>query len=82
MVQPIQTAFMPGRHILEGFVVLQETLHVIHSKKLDGVIFKVDFDKAYNKVKSPFLQQTLRIMSFYTAWRKQVESFIKKVVLG
>ena len=51
VVQPSQTAFMPGRHILEGVVVLHETLHEIHSKKLDGVIFKVDFEKAYDKVK-------------------------------
>ena len=56
VVQPSQTAFMPGRHILEGVVVLHETLHEIHSKKLDGVIFKVDFEKAYDKVKLPFLQ--------------------------
>ena len=27
VVQPSQTAFMPGRHILEGVVVLHETLH-------------------------------------------------------
>ena len=47
---------MPGRHILVGIVVLHEMLHEIHSKKLDGVIFKVDFEKAYDKVKWPFLQ--------------------------
>ena len=57
VVQPTQTAFMPGRQILEGVVVLHETLHEIHSKKLDGVVFKVDFEKAYDKVKWPFLQQ-------------------------
>lgn len=51
VVQPSQTAFMPCRNILEGVVVLHETLHEIHSKKLDGVIFKVDFEKAYDKVK-------------------------------
>lgn len=37
VVQPSQTAFMPGKNILEGVVVLHETLHEIHSKKLDGV---------------------------------------------
>ncbi|XP_044947663.1 uncharacterized protein LOC123397007 [Hordeum vulgare subsp. vulgare] len=51
VVQPAQSPFMPGRHILEGVVVLHETLHEIHTKKLDGVIFKVDFEKAYDKVK-------------------------------
>ena len=68
VVQPSQPAFMSGRHILKGVVVLHETLHEIHSKKLDGVIFKVDFEKAYDKVKWPFLQQAMRMKGFSEAW--------------
>lgn len=51
VVQSSQTAFMPGTNILEGVVVLHEILHELHSKKLNGVLFKVDFEKAYDKVK-------------------------------
>ena len=76
VVHPSQTAFMPDRNILEGVVILHETLHEIHSKKLDGVVFKVDFEKAYDKVKWPFLQQALRMKGFNEAWRSQVDSFI------
>ena len=32
-VQPSQTAFMPGRNIMEGVVILQETIHELHTKK-------------------------------------------------
>ena len=78
VVKPTQSAFMPGRHILEGVVVLHETIHEIHTKKLDGVIFKVDFEKAYDKVKWPFLQQALRMKGFNESWRSQVDSFIQK----
>jgi hypothetical protein len=42
---------MPGRHILEGFVVLHKTIHELHRRKLDGVLLKIDFKKAYDKVK-------------------------------
>ena len=70
VVQPTQTAFMSDRNILEGVVVLHETLHEIHTKKLDGVVFKVDFEKAYDKVKWPFLQQALRMKGFDEAWRR------------
>jgi hypothetical protein len=31
------------------------------AKKMDGVLFKIDFAKAYDKVKWPFLQQVLRM---------------------
>jgi hypothetical protein len=37
---------MPGRHILEEVVILQEAIHEIHMKKLDGVLLKIDFKKA------------------------------------
>jgi hypothetical protein len=59
VIKPTQSAFMPGRNILEGVVILHETIHELHTKKMDGVLFKIDFEKAYDKVKWPFLQQTL-----------------------
>ena len=64
VVSPTQTAFMPGRNIMEGVVILHETIHELHTKKSDGVIFKIDFEKSYDKVKWHFLQQTLRIKGF------------------
>jgi hypothetical protein len=54
VVRPSQTAFMQGRNILDGVVTLHETVHELHSKKLNGVILKLDFEKAYDKVKCLF----------------------------
>jgi len=48
VVSPTQTAFMPGRNIMEGVVILHETIHELHTKKSDGVIFKINFEKAYD----------------------------------
>ena len=48
VVSPMQTAFMPGRNIIEGVVILHETIHELHTKKSDGVIFKINFEKAYD----------------------------------
>ena len=64
VVKPTQTAFMQGRNILDGVVVIHETDHEMHTKKLTGLIFKIDFEKAYDKVKLPFLLQTLRMKGF------------------
>ena len=41
---------MQGRNIVDGVVALHETVHELHRKKLNGVIFKIDFEKAYDKV--------------------------------
>jgi hypothetical protein len=51
VISPTQSTFMSGRHILEGVVVLHETIHELHRRKMDGVIFKINFEKAYDKVK-------------------------------
>jgi hypothetical protein len=51
VISPTQTAFRPGRNIMEGVVILHETLHELHRKKQNGVVFKIDFEKAYDKVR-------------------------------
>jgi len=51
IIRPTQSAFMPRRHILEGVVVLHETLHELQRKKHNRVILKLDFEKVYDKVK-------------------------------
>jgi hypothetical protein len=61
IISPTQTAFLPGRNIMEVAVILRETLHELNSKKQDGIILKLDFEKAYDKVNWNFLQQTLRM---------------------
>ncbi|WVZ79237.1 hypothetical protein U9M48_026841 [Paspalum notatum var. saurae] len=67
---------MRGRNILEGVVILHETIHEMHRKRLNGVILKIDFEKAYDKVKWPFLFQTLRMKGFSPKWISWVKSFI------
>lgn len=57
--------FIPGKSIIKGVVVLHETIHELH-KKDDGIILKLDFEKAYNKIKWPFVKQTLRMKDFST----------------
>jgi len=76
VVSPTQTAFMPGRNIMEGVVILHETIHELHTKKRDGVIFKIDFEKACDKVKWSFLQQTLRMKGFSPKWCRWIEGMV------
>jgi hypothetical protein len=50
VINPSQTTFLPGRYIL-GVVILHDAIHEMHRKKKSGVILKLDFEKAYDKVK-------------------------------
>ena len=76
VVRPTQTAFMQGRNILDGVVILYETVHELHRKKMNGVSLKIDFEKAYDKVKWSFLQQTLRMKGFSAEWRALIHNFV------
>jgi hypothetical protein len=78
VVQLSQTAFMQGRNILDGVVVLHEAVHELHSIKLNGVILKLDFEKAYDKIKWSFLQQILRMKGFSPEWRALINDFVSR----
>jgi mannosylglycoprotein endo-beta-mannosidase len=82
VIRPTKTAFMLGRHILEGVVVLHETIHELHRKKMDGVLFKIDFEKAYDKVKWSFLQQTLRMKGFAPERCELIAQFVQGGSVG
>ena len=69
---------MSGRNILEGVIILHESIHELQRKKLDGVIIKLDFEKAYDKVKWNFLQQAMRMKGFSSSWC----AWIQKIVSG
>jgi hypothetical protein len=50
--------------------------HELHSKKLNGVILKLDFEKAYDKVKWSFLQRTLKMTGFSPEWHALINDFV------
>jgi hypothetical protein len=77
VIKPSQTAFLPGRYILEGVVILHETIHELHRKKQSGLILKLDFEKAYDKVNWSFLQQVLRMKGFSNKWCQWIDSIVK-----
>jgi hypothetical protein len=51
IVSGSQIAFIKGMNILEGVITLHEVLHELKQTKKQGVLFKIDFEKAYDKVK-------------------------------
>ena len=76
LISPTQTGFMRDRNILEGIVILQETVHEQHRKNQSGVIIRIDFEKTYKKVRWNFLLQMLRSKGFSPKWIEWIKSFI------
>ncbi|KAK1660883.1 hypothetical protein QYE76_049042 [Lolium multiflorum] len=67
-----QTAFIKGRNLLEGPLALIEIVHELRSKKLGGVLLKIDFEKAYDRVNWEFLAEVLRCKGFEEAYIHRV----------
>jgi hypothetical protein len=67
-ISKIQTAFISGRNILEGVVILHETMHEMRKKKTKVIIMKLDFEKAYDKVQWSFLFEVLERKMFPGKW--------------
>jgi hypothetical protein len=55
---------LKGCTLLEGVAVLHEVLHEMHITKSSGILFKIDYEKAFDKVKWHFLLKVLELKGF------------------
>ena len=51
IINKSQNAFIKGRNIMDGIMCLHEILHDTKLRKENGVVLKLDFEKAYDKNK-------------------------------
>lgn len=50
IINESQTAFLPNRYILDNVLLSQKIIHFSKQNKQQGVILKIDFKKAYDKI--------------------------------
>ncbi|KAJ9541159.1 hypothetical protein OSB04_027665 [Centaurea solstitialis] len=50
LINPSQSVFLKGRFILDGVLIANEVVDYVRKKKKSSLIFKVDFEKAYDSV--------------------------------
>ncbi|GKV37224.1 hypothetical protein SLEP1_g45281 [Rubroshorea leprosula] len=67
-----QMAFIGGRQLVDGVVIANEVIEEIKRKKLKSFLFKVDFEKAYDKVCWDFIEYMMMRMIFNATWRKWI----------
>lgn len=76
-------AFIHGRNNLEGVVVLHEIQHEIKNTREEVFILKIDFQKAYDRVRWEFLEEVLHKKGFdplWTSWIMQVDRGNKRLL--
>ncbi|GJW95792.1 RNA-directed DNA polymerase, eukaryota [Tanacetum coccineum] len=72
IVNEVQSAFIVDRQILDGPFILNEVFQWCKRKK-QTLIFKVDFEKAYDSVRWDFLDDVLSKFGFGDKWRKWIQ---------
>jgi len=50
IISPTQSTFLKGRNLVDGVLVVNEILDFARRMKRQCLIFKVDFEKAYDSV--------------------------------
>ncbi|GKC64300.1 RNA-directed DNA polymerase, eukaryota, reverse transcriptase zinc-binding domain protein, partial [Tanacetum coccineum] len=68
-ISPMQSAFIKGRYILDGPLILNEVLDWYRQRKKEFMDFKVDFEKAFDSLRWDFLDLILDKLGFGSKWR-------------
>nr|GEX01492.1 RNA-directed DNA polymerase, eukaryota [Tanacetum cinerariifolium] len=79
IVNEMQLAFIAGRQILDGPFILNEVLQWCKIKKKQSLIFKVDFEKAYDSIRWDFLDDILKNFGFGKKWCKWIQSCLRSL---
>ncbi|KAH9651249.1 reverse transcriptase domain-containing protein [Citrus sinensis] len=71
IISPTQSAFVPGRLIMDNLVIGYECLNKIRqsrSKKRGLVALKLDISKAYDRIEWNFVKHTMQKLGFSEKW--------------
>lgn len=64
-----QSAYIKDRNILDGHLIVNEVISWINNAKKTCMLFKVDFDKAFDSVNWSYLDSILENLGFDSKWR-------------
>ncbi|GKC10692.1 RNA-directed DNA polymerase, eukaryota [Tanacetum coccineum] len=74
LISDVQSAFVPNRQILDGPFILNELISWCKFHKSKAMIFKVDFEKAFDSVRWDYLDGILSNFGFGSKWREWIHS--------
>ncbi|GKD38272.1 RNA-directed DNA polymerase, eukaryota, reverse transcriptase zinc-binding domain protein [Tanacetum coccineum] len=77
LVNEIQSAFVKDRQILDGPFILNELMQWCKSKKKQTMVFKVDFEKAYDSIRWDFLDDVMKKFGFGEIWCNWIQSCLQ-----
>ncbi|GJW79370.1 RNA-directed DNA polymerase, eukaryota [Tanacetum coccineum] len=77
LVNEVQSPFVVDRQILDGPFILNKIIQWCQSKKKQSLVFKVDFEKAFDSVRWDYLDDILRRFGFGEKWCSWIQSCLR-----
>ncbi|GJU96537.1 putative RNA-directed DNA polymerase, eukaryota, reverse transcriptase zinc-binding domain protein [Tanacetum coccineum] len=74
IVSKEQSAFIAGRQILDGPIILSEIIEWHKQRKKQLLNFKVDFEKAFDSISWNYLDHILDSLGFGLKWRSWIKT--------
>ncbi|RVW48807.1 putative ribonuclease H protein [Vitis vinifera] len=78
-IHSTQGAFVQGRQILDAVLIANEIVDEKRRSGEEGIVFKIDFEKAYDHVSWDFLDHVLEMKGFSPRWRKWMKGCLSSV---
>jgi hypothetical protein len=76
VISEAQTAFVKDRQILDGILIANEVVDEARKSRKELMLFKVDFEKAYDSVDWGYLDAVMGNMAFPPLWRKWMKECV------
>jgi hypothetical protein len=76
IIAPNQSAFLKGRNLVDGVLVVNEVIDLAKKSGKECMVFKVDFEKAYDSVDWSFLEYMLHRFGFGAKWIRWIRACV------
>ncbi|GJW56265.1 RNA-directed DNA polymerase, eukaryota [Tanacetum coccineum] len=80
LISEVQSAFVSKRQILDGPFILNELISWCKYHKIKAMIFKADFEKAFDSVRWDYLDGILSNFGFGVKWRGWIQGCLNSAM--
>nr|GEY98823.1 cysteine-rich receptor-like protein kinase [Tanacetum cinerariifolium] len=82
IVGPNQSAFLAKRQILDGCLIANEIIRIAKIEDYKLLLFKVDFEKAFDSICWDFFMNIMTQIGFHSKWKKWIGSCLSSASIS
>ncbi|GLU22472.1 hypothetical protein SLE2022_385450 [Rubroshorea leprosula] len=82
IISASQSAFIKGRQLVDCSFALNEIIHDLKIKRRKGIVFKADFEKAFDSVDWGYLDKMLSYLGFGEKWRSWIKECLRSASIS